>query len=72
MHSFAVGNLELGGELSYSGHVMSLYQLLPGLLISYLQTQTQHPAGSQSWTITIPNNTPLFYIGALPFNVFLG
>lgn len=44
VHSFAVWNLELGGELSYSGHVVSLYQLLPGLLVSQLQTQTKHPA----------------------------
>lgn len=45
VHSFAVWNLELGCELSHSGHVVSLYQLLPGLLVSHLHTQTQHPAG---------------------------
>lgn len=48
VHSFAVWNLELGGELSYSGHVVSLYQLLQRLLVSQLQRQTKHPATSDS------------------------
>ena len=43
VHSFTVWNLQLGGEFSHSDHVVSLYQLLPGLLVSRLQTQTQHP-----------------------------
>lgn len=41
MYGFAVRDLELGGELPDSGHVVGLYQLLPGLLVSDLQPQTK-------------------------------
>lgn len=37
VHSFAVRNLELCGELSHSRHVMALYQLFTSVFVSHLQ-----------------------------------